>query len=78
MVYSTHLGAEGVGGSGIAVDAAGNAYVTGISNGKFPITTGAFLGEACCIMVFATKLNPQGSALVYSTYLGPWGGPGTF
>jgi hypothetical protein len=74
LVYSTYLGGSRVDqGSGIAVDAAGNAYVTGITlSSDFPTTPGAFQtafggarGDA-----FVTKLNPTGSALVYSTYLG--------
>lgn len=73
LVYSTHLGGSGFDkGAGIAVDASGNAYVTGYtSSPNFPTTTGALQttyggnGDA-----FVTKLNPAGSALVYSTYLG--------
>src|SRR5439155_17628970 len=57
---------------GIAVDAAGNAYVTGgILSTDFPTTAGAFqttLGGD--LDAFVTKLNPTGSALVYSTFLG--------
>jgi hypothetical protein len=72
LLYSTYLGAGNDGGQGIAVDGAGNAYVTGLTNStNFPTTPGAFdtifnsIGDA-----FVTKLNPTGSALVYSTYLG--------
>jgi len=78
LVYSTYLGGSGgeTGydiGYGIAVDAMGNAYVTGDTRSSdFPTTAGAFdstLGGCCD--AFATKLNPTGSApLVYSTYLG--------
>jgi hypothetical protein len=75
LVYSTYLGGSGDDGGrgGIAVDALGNAYVTGFTNStNFPTTVGAFqttygggFGDA-----FVTKLNPTGAALVYSTYLG--------
>ena len=73
LVYSTYLGgSDSDGGYGIAVDSAGNAYVTGYTaSTDFPTTPGAFQttfggnGDA-----FVTKLNPTGTALVYSTYLG--------
>jgi hypothetical protein len=74
LVYSTYLGGTSGsdGGSGIAVDTAGNAYVTGDAFSRdFPTTMGAFqttLGGG--FDAFVTKLNPTGSALVYSTYLG--------
>jgi beta-propeller repeat-containing protein len=75
LVYSTYLGGSGVdGGYGIAVDAAGNAYVTGFtSSTDFPTTPGAFqtANQGIVGNAFVTKLNPTGSApLVYSTYLG--------
>jgi len=78
LVYSTYLGGNFLdGGKSIARDAAGNVYVTGLtSSANFPTTPGAFQpvspepypytsGDA-----FVTELNPTGSALVYSTYLG--------
>ncbi|MEG4858738.1 SBBP repeat-containing protein, partial [Microcoleus sp. K1-B6] len=73
LVYSTFLsGYEGGLGNGIAVDSNGNAYVTGITGNGFPTTDtasqfnyGGGSGDA-----FITKVNPTGSGLVYSTYLG--------
>jgi hypothetical protein len=58
--------------SGIALDAAGNAYVTGdVSTADFPTTAGAFQGALPGTdHAFVTKLNAAGTALVYSTYLG--------
>jgi hypothetical protein len=76
LVYSTYLGGSRFDlGQGIAVDAAGNAYVTGYtSSTDYPTTAGAFQtthgGVTDNWDVFLTKLNPTGSALVYSTYLG--------
>src|SRR5262249_40624129 len=61
----------------IAVDATGNAIIAGwTASLSFPTTPGA-LSRACsvatggsCLDAFITELNPTGSALVYSTYLG--------
>jgi len=54
-------------GWGIAVDADGNAYVTGDASGALPTTPGAYntVGEE----VFVTKLNSTGTDLIYSTFL---------
>jgi RHS repeat-associated protein len=83
LVYSTYLGGNQLEiVRGFAVDAAGNAYVSGsTASGNFPATAGAFQtsfaggdngvgGGAGEGDAFVTKLNPTGSALVYSTYLG--------
>jgi hypothetical protein len=72
LVYSTYLGGSGDdAGDGIAIDSSGDAYVTGETSGRFPTTTGA---EQTTLSggedAFVTKLNPGGSALLYSTYLG--------
>ncbi|MCI0722902.1 MAG: choice-of-anchor D domain-containing protein [Acidobacteria bacterium] len=72
LVYSTYLGgASAEFGFGIAVDANGNAYVTGRTDStNFPTASpfqAAFGGNADA---FLSKLNAAGSALVYSTYLG--------
>jgi hypothetical protein len=73
LIDSTYLGGNQEDfGNGIAVDAAGNAYITGSTRSvNFPTTANALQpfhdkeGD-----VFVAKLNPTGSALVYSTYLG--------
>ena len=74
LIYSTYLGGTGdEGGTSIAVDAAGNAYITGsiTSTLDFPTTPGAFQTTSDGYQdAFVTKLNPTGSALVYSTLLG--------
>jgi len=73
LFYSTYLGGSiRDGGQGIAVDSAGNAYVTGLTNSPdFPTAVGAFQSTpAGGFDAFLTKLNAVGSALVYSTYLG--------
>ena len=74
LLYSTYLGGSSLVNSSraIAIDAAGNAYVTGFTRSTdFPITPGAFQTVLQGIEnVFVTKLNPAGSGLVYSTYLG--------
>jgi uncharacterized protein (TIGR03437 family) len=70
LAYSTYIGDAGSGlGTGIAADLAGNAYVVGIGSPSFPITAGAFHNSTTG-GVFVTKLNPAGSALVYSAILG--------
>ncbi|HET8891570.1 MAG TPA: SBBP repeat-containing protein [Candidatus Angelobacter sp.] len=77
LVYSTFLGG-GIHDEGhaIAVDANGNAYVTGETHDPgFPTTAGAFqphckLFDVSCNAAFVTKLNSNGSKLVYSTFLG--------
>ncbi|HEV8382299.1 MAG TPA: SBBP repeat-containing protein [Gemmatimonadales bacterium] len=73
LAYSTYLGGSGSDrGVSIALDAAGNAYVTGrASSTDFPVTRGAVqTGLAGGKDVFVAELNQSGSALVYSTYLG--------
>jgi hypothetical protein len=72
LVYSTYLGGSGSdGGTGIAVDAAGNAYVTGeTASTDFPTANPLQPSLGGAEDAFVAKLNPAGSALVYSTYLG--------
>jgi len=76
LVYSTYLGGSGAEGQGIAVDQAGNAYVTGVTStpgsGGFSGTAGSQIQSTLggALDAFVTKVNATGTALVYSTYLG--------
>lgn len=86
LVYSTYLGGtdnSSSSGQAIAVDEAGSAYVTGsTSSFKFPLVNPVqstnrsgicASGDTlffCQSEAFVTKLNPFGSSLIYSTYLG--------
>ncbi len=76
LLYSTYLGGAGIeGASSIAVDSAGNLYLTGLtSSGDFrtvnPLQAshGGGLFDA-----FVAKLNTSGTQIIYSTYLGGGG-----
>lgn len=84
LVYSTYLGgsfAEGQytaweAANGIAVNAAGEAVVVGITNsGDFPVTAGVFqpwkgYSGKPVSNGFVTKFSAAGSTLVYSSYVG--------
>jgi uncharacterized repeat protein (TIGR01451 family) len=72
IVYATYLGGSGYdGGAGIAADSFGNAYVTGTTNSQdFPLMNALQPGFGGLNDLFITKINPLGTALVYSTYLG--------
>ncbi len=78
LIYSTYLGGSGGGVrasetvTGLQVDSPGNVYVTGTTNSSnFPVVNAlqaAYRGGI--VDAFVAKLNPAGSALLYSTYLG--------
>lgn len=73
LIYATYLGGSGEDvGFAIAADAAGNAYVTGATDSSnFPIIAGAAQAvRRGRLEVFVSKLNPTGSQLLYSTFLG--------
>ena len=76
LLYSTYV--TGTASSSyvyaLAVDSGGNAYFVGPQGNGFPITAGAFSFdgyESSTGGVFVTKVNPTGTQLVYSAYLGP-------
>src|SRR5262249_1971858 len=72
LVYSTYLYGElDEAGSRITVDKAGNAYVVGTTtSSRFPLV-GAFQSTNRGVFdAFVVKLNPDGTRLVYSSYLG--------
>jgi photosystem II stability/assembly factor-like uncharacterized protein len=76
LSYSTYLGASSNEiGYGIAVDAEGHAYVTGLTGSStFPVTGTTFASpNGSTGHAFVAKLNPTGSELVYSTYVGGGG-----
>jgi len=73
LVYATYLGGTGLETpQTVAIDADGDAYVTGVTGSSdFPTTPGSFQpnwgGNADA---FVAKLAPDGSSLVWATYLG--------
>ncbi len=83
LLFSTYLGgSQSDGGNGIAVDTAGNAYVTGFTNSdNFPLVNPlepyVATGENNFPPGFVTKMSADGSALLYSTYLGGYNGQDT-
>ncbi len=78
LVYCTYLGGAGFdGGTGVAVDPQGNAYVCGFtasSEATFPVIGGPDLhhhpGGDLNVDAFVAKLNALGTALVYCGYIG--------
>jgi hypothetical protein len=74
LVYSTYLGGSGLDqGNGIALDTAGDAYITGVTNSTTPVFSppaggiqpvNAGQGDA-----FVAELSPTG-AITYFSYLG--------
>lgn len=74
LVYSTYLAGTSINGArAIAVDSAGNAYVTGLAVSGFTTTPGVFQPTRKSNDAFIGKLNPAGSAWVYASFLGGTG-----
>jgi hypothetical protein len=83
IVYSTFLGGSGTdAGNGIAVDREGNAYVAGeTSSTTFPGVSGSSIQPANAggaFDAFVTKIDPTGTAILYSTFLGGSGSDDVF
>jgi sugar lactone lactonase YvrE len=89
LVYATYLGGSGAdanpGSSGLAVDPGGDVYVTGYAMGTdFPVSSNAYQALPACVLatfdsvsvyvspVFS-EINPNGTAMLYSTYFGGTG-----
>jgi hypothetical protein len=74
LLYAGYIGgAVFDNGEGIAVDAAGNAYVTGntgSTEATFPVTAGPDLSYNGGVDAFVAKVNAAGTALVYAGYIG--------
>jgi hypothetical protein len=72
--YATYLGGSSFDqGTAIAVDASGSAYIAGYTQSTDFPTVSSYdrsLGKSGDVDVFVSKLNPAGTALVWSTYLG--------
>ncbi|MBI2271777.1 MAG: PKD domain-containing protein, partial [Bacteroidetes bacterium] len=71
-LYATYLGGSGKEtGIDIDIDNAGNAYITGATTGNYPMQNAydnTYNGGVSDI--FVSKLNPTGTTLLYSTYVG--------
>ncbi len=72
LIYSSYLGGNGTeAGNAIVVDDAGNAYITGATTSTtFPLASPIDATLGGTQDAFVVKINPTGTALVYSTYLG--------
>jgi hypothetical protein len=82
LLYSTFLGGSAgfscgpfscgsnESAQGVAVDVAGNAYVTGFTaSSDFPTTPGVLKEAPSTNGAFVTKFSPLGDRLIYSTYI---------
>ncbi|HLZ41523.1 MAG TPA: SBBP repeat-containing protein [Candidatus Sulfotelmatobacter sp.] len=86
LTYASYLGGSGADAHdsvSVTSDSSGNTYVaSGTMSADFPVTAGAYQGgyaggpgicnqgDSFCGDAFVTKINPSGTAIIYSTYLG--------
>jgi hypothetical protein len=74
LVYAGYIGGgSGDEGDSIAVDGAGNAYVSGTTasdQNTFPVTVGPDLTFNGTTDAFVAKVSPSGAALIYAGYIG--------
>lgn len=72
LAYSTYLGGSGNDTANhMTVDSTGAAYIIGTTVNNFTTTPGAYKTRPAGGTDFlVTKINPEGTALVYSTYIG--------
>jgi hypothetical protein len=77
LAFSTFMGGSNTPASAIAVNGAGEVYITGDTSNDLPTTPGSFQpiypGSMCG---YVEKLNASGTALIYSTYFGAVAGNG--
>jgi hypothetical protein len=75
LVYSTYVGAATNVSGGVCVDETGAAYLAGVyaNSNPYPTTPGAYrsTAESRIRTVFVTKMDPSGTALEFSTFVGP-------
>jgi uncharacterized protein (TIGR03437 family) len=70
VLYATFLGGPDVDVPGrIRVDAAGNAYVSGFSDSRFPTTPGSYSSSSSTYGGVVAKINPAGTQVIWSTYV---------
>lgn len=81
LSYRTYLGGSGQEiANDLAVDAAGNSYIVGKTySANFPKTAGSYQNSAATTPdVFVAKINPSGTGLIYSTFIGGSGDDSAF